>query len=233
MDGEENTLATARGAAAAALAGNLADPAARASRIAQAGAMFGPVSILVYNAADNSRTPPSAMTLAERSYLLEPNLQAAIDLVQAALPAMAARGFGRMLNILSETIHPPDIPYPSPAVHVHVHGTAVYGASKRALVRYNQGLAAELHGGCITANCLEPCRIAWRDGGDQVARQAMAHSPDWVEPLEVLAVAAFHLASSPIRGFCCTSRELLFPAQRPFMARDGHSLIGDAFTLLG
>jgi len=146
------------------------------------------------------------------------------------LPGMRERGWGRVLNISSETARQPAIPYPGPAKLVHA--LVLYGASKAALDRYSLGLAAELHGSGIQVNALAPYRIARSESAEAVARQAALAHPDWVEPLEMMAEAAYLLITGPLTGLVVKSREVLQMGQAPLHALDGRSVIGDAMTLV-
>jgi len=219
------------GGRAAYFIADLADEQARAGLVAQAAAQLGPVDILVNNAATiTAYAPPGKIDLAARRGMFEVNFQAPVDLIQQALPGMRARNWGRVLNISSETVNQPPIPYPGPARFVHA--LALYGASKAALDRYTLGLAAELHGSGIHVNALAPYKIARSESAEAVARQAAAAHPDWVEPVEMMAEAAYLLIAGSLTGLVVKSREVLQQAQAPLHALDGRTVIGDATTLV-
>ena len=219
------------GGRAATVEADLADPAARADLVARAAAAFGPIDILVNNAATiTAYAPPSKIDLPARQAMFEVNLQAPIDLIQQALPAMRAQGWGRIVNITSETANQPPIPYAGPAKFIHA--LTLYGASKAALDRYTTGLAAELHGTGIHANALAPYRIALSESAEAVARQMAKANPDWVESLEMMAEAAYVLIAGRYTGLVVKSREVLQLAQQPLHALDGKTVIGDALSLV-
>ncbi|HEY1129571.1 MAG TPA: SDR family oxidoreductase, partial [Roseateles sp.] len=223
-------LVRAAGGRAAAVAADLADAGARASLLGEAARPFGPVTVLVNNAAANpAYAPPSRIDLAARQAGFEINFHAPVDLCQQALPAMKAAGWGRIVNLSSEMAQQPPIPYPGPAKLVH--GLAVYGAAKAALERYTLGLAAELHGSGITANALLPVKIALSESAEAVARQVGATNPHWVEPLEMMAEAAWLLVAGRYNGLVTNSRTMLQLAQSPLHALDGRTVIGDALSL--
>ncbi|MEI9982083.1 MAG: SDR family NAD(P)-dependent oxidoreductase [Aliidongia sp.] len=218
------------GGRAAWVEADLADPAARADLIARAAACFGPIDILVNNAAAiTAYAPPSKIDLAARQALFEINLQAPIDLIQQALPTMHAQGWGRILNITSEIVHQPPIPYPGPAKFIHA--LALYAASKAALDRFTTGLAAELHGTGIHANALAPYRIARSESAEAVAQQMAQTHPDWIESVEMMAEAAFLLIAGRFTGLVAKSRDVLQMTQQPLHALDGKTVLGDALTL--
>ncbi len=143
---------------------------------------------------------------------------------------MRARGWGRIVNLSSDTTRQPPIPYPGPARFVNA--LALYGASKAALDRYTTALAAELHGSGIHVNALLPYKIARSESAEDIARQTFAAHPDWIESVELMAEAALLLITGRYSGEIAVSRELLARAQQPLHALDGVTLIGDARTLV-
>ena len=233
VDGLRQTVALIEeaGGRAVAVDANLADPTARADLVARATAALGPVDIVINNAAAiPAYAPPSKIDLKARQAMFEINLQAPIDLAQQAIPAMRAQGWGRIVNITSETATQAPIPYVGPPKFIHA--LALYGASKAALDRYTTGLAAELHGTGIHANALAPYRIALSESAEGVARQMGATHPDWVESLEMMAEAAYLLVAGRFTGLVVKSRELLQLAQQPLHSLDGKTVLGDALTLV-
>ena len=232
-DGLQETCAriAKAGGRAASLVADLSDEGERGQLLARAGAHFGAIDILVNNAAGiPAYAPPSKIDLAARRATFELNFQAPVDLIQQALPAMRERGWGRIVNLSSEMVQQPPIPYP--AGGKIVHALALYGASKAALERYTVALAAELQGSGIHANALAPTKIAHTESADAIARQTAVAHPDWVEPVEMMAEAAWLLVTGPYTGLCTHSRALLQMAQQPLHALDGRSVIGDATTLI-
>lgn len=192
---------------------------------------WGAIHILVNNAAAiTAYAPPSRMDAVARHGMFEVNFHAPVDLTQLALPGMRDAGWGRILNISSETARQPPVPYPGPAKLVHA--LAVYGASKAALDRYTLGIAAELHGTGIHANALSPYKIARTESAELVARQMVASHPDWVEPVEMMAEAALGLIAGKATGVVTNSRDWLHRSQTPVRALDGKTVMGDALTLV-
>jgi NAD(P)-dependent dehydrogenase (short-subunit alcohol dehydrogenase family) len=92
----EGTLAEieAAGGRAATVIANLASEEERGDLVARAEEAFGPLDILVNNAAMGVWALPSESKLADRRRMLEVNLHAPVDLAQQALPGMRARGLG-------------------------------------------------------------------------------------------------------------------------------------------
>ncbi|SNT09007.1 short chain dehydrogenase [Sphingomonas laterariae] len=209
---------------------DLTDAAARADLVAQAGAAFGPVTILVNNAASaGAFAPLSKIDLAARRNAFEVNVHAPVDLIQAALPAMREAGWGRILNITSETVSQPPAPYVTPAKFIH--GLAAYGASKAALDRLTTGLAAELHGSGIHVNAVKPYKICASENALALAHATMPRHPDWIEGVEMMAEASAILIAASLTGIIASSREVLMMTQSPLHALDGRQVIGDAHTI--
>ncbi len=92
----------AAGARAEWVGADLADRAALASAAGQAAGCFGPPDILVNCAGVNLRPPLGELTLADWDLTMAVNLTAPFLLGQEFGPGMAARGFGRIINITSQ-----------------------------------------------------------------------------------------------------------------------------------
>jgi NAD(P)-dependent dehydrogenase (short-subunit alcohol dehydrogenase family) len=228
----ENVAALrATGARAFSLTADLGDSAARADLLERATAVAGgPIDILLNNAATiGAYAPPGRIDLAARQQLFAVNVDAPLDLIQQALPAMRAAGWGRIVNLSSDTTVTPPLPYPGPAKFVHA--LTAYGASKAALERYSSGLAAELHGSGITVNALKPYRIVDSESAAAVVAQMAATHPDWIEPVALMAEAAYQLIVRGLNGEITVSRALLARLQAPVHALDGETRIGDAQVL--
>lgn len=126
--------------------------------------VFGPIEVLVNNAARTAFIPFDDLAAAgDRVWrdLLELNLLAPVALVRTVFPGMQRRNFGRVLNIASTSALEPE-------------GSCLpYAVSKAALVAYTQGLAAVAPSG-VTVNALAPgwMDTAWapRQGGERPGR---------------------------------------------------------------
>ncbi len=216
----------AGGARAAAVVADLRDETARADLIERASAPFGPIDILVNNAAMSVMKRPSQTTSEERRRMHEVNLNAPIDLAQQAIPSMRARGGGWILNISSATAKQPPLPYRDSKEAALV--IAAYGATKAALDRYTEGLAHELAADEIFVNALAPVAIVLTQGAESV-RDIARKSPDMAEPIEMMAEAALELCTGRHVGEVVFSRDLLHRVGRPVRSLDGRTLLGDAF----
>jgi NAD(P)-dependent dehydrogenase (short-subunit alcohol dehydrogenase family) len=216
------------GGRAAAIACNLADPEARANLVAEASTHFGPLDILVNNAARNSMLVPSEITSAQRNAMFDLNVNVPVELIQQSLPAMREKGAGWVLNISSRTAMQEPPPYPDSKMANFIIGA--YGASKAALDRYTEALAHELVEDGIFINAMAPSNIVMTPGASYV-RDIALRRPDMVEPVEMMAEAALELCSQRHVGQVVFSRDILHAVARPLRSLDGKRVIGDAFTL--
>jgi NAD(P)-dependent dehydrogenase (short-subunit alcohol dehydrogenase family) len=169
------------------------------------------------------------MSLADRRMMFELNVHAPVDLAQQSLPSMRERSWGRILNILSDSIRQAPIPYSGP--EKFNHDIAVYGASKAALERYTKGLAAEMHGTGILVNGVYPHKVCVTEENSEAALAALRAHPELAEGVEMMAEAAMLLIAGPLTGISLSSRQLLQAFQQPLHALDGTTVIGDANTI--
>jgi NAD(P)-dependent dehydrogenase (short-subunit alcohol dehydrogenase family) len=214
------------GGKAAGVAADLSDPGARRDLLERASQPFGPIDVLVNNAAAAHMKLPSEATTAERASMFELNLQAPVDLAQQAIPSMKARGGGWILNITSASSRQPGVPYRDSKRNAWIIGP--YGATKAALDRYTVALAHELAEHGVFVNAVAPVAIVLTEGADYV-RDIARRNPDMLEPVETMAEAALELCTGRHVGRVCSSRELLHAVGRPVRSLDGRQVLGDAF----
>ncbi len=151
--------------------GNMREPDTTAALMEEV-AGWGAIDILVNNAGIQHTAPLADMPRDKWEAILSVNLSAAFYTMQAAMPAMAARGFGRVVNIAS------------------VHGLvaskdkAPYVAAKFGLVGLSRVAALEYAdkgskaSGGVTVNCIAP---GWTETAiiePQVASRAAHHGGD-------------------------------------------------------
>ena len=162
--------------------------------VEEANAAFGPVDILVNNAALNYYIPivdyPASRWM--RSFAV--NVHGPFMMSKAVLPSMIERKTGAIINISSgAAIGPGRGPYPG----ARVTGGTMYGASKAALERMTQGLAQEVYEHGITVACFSPSQVVPTPG------TVFHHLVDGLddpkgEPPLMMARAALLLASEPL-----------------------------------
>jgi len=216
----------AGGRAATAVA-DLLDEEARSDLVARAEEAFGPLDILVNNAALGTWAMPSQTTLADRRKMIEVNLHASVDLAQQVLPGMRARGCGWVLSIGSDSHRQPPVPYRDTQDAAHI--ITAYGATKAALDRYMTGLAHEVASDGVFVNVLAPVSIVLTQETARFVGHIAKNNPDMTEPVEVMVEAALELCSGRHVGQVLLSRELLHRTARPVRSLDGRDVIGDAF----
>jgi NAD(P)-dependent dehydrogenase (short-subunit alcohol dehydrogenase family) len=152
-------------AGAAAFAADFSRPGAGAMLAREVVATFGHVDILVLNASVEIPQPFEAIGDAEFDTQVAVNLRATLDLLQALVPAMAARGWGRVLTIgsVQET-------WPLPSM-------LVYAGSKSMQHTWGLALARQYGAHGVTVNNLAPGAIETARNraqlADPVARQAL------------------------------------------------------------
>lgn len=215
----------AAGGRAAAVVGELADEAARADLIERSGEAFGPIDVLVNNAAGARMRLPSESTAEERRFMFELNVNAPVDLAQQALLGMRERGCGWILNLTGGASRQSPVPYRDTRESALIVGP--YGATKAALERYTEALAHEVAPDGIFVNALAPIAIVLTQSADYV-RDIARRNPDMVEPVETMAEAALELCTGRHVGQIAFSRELLHAVARPVRSLDAKSILGDA-----
>jgi NAD(P)-dependent dehydrogenase (short-subunit alcohol dehydrogenase family) len=97
-----DTLTAAGGSGVAWVAADLADRNEVARAASAAEAAFGPVDILVNCAGINVRPPLAELSAADWDLTIAVNLTAPFLLGQRFGPLMAARGWGRIINVTSQ-----------------------------------------------------------------------------------------------------------------------------------
>lgn len=160
---ETVSLIEAAGGKAIALAADLEDPGERDVLVDRAVEMAGGLDILVNNAgfADYGRVEDLTLDTFDRT--LDHYLRVPFRLSQAAIPHMRRAGAGWIVNIGSITALPPLRPY---ADYAKAGGDAIYAATKAALHRFTQGLAAELVESNIAVNAVGPSTAIRTPGGE-------------------------------------------------------------------
>ncbi|GAA0774249.1 SDR family oxidoreductase [Roseibium denhamense] len=129
--------------------GDLRDPDAIA-KLMHAVEAWGPLDILVNNAGIQHTASFEDMPAATWDAIIAVNLSSAFHTMQKALPAMAARGFGRVVNIAS--VHGLVASINKGPYVAAKHG--LVGLSKVAALEY--ATAGSKHSGGVTINCVCP-----------------------------------------------------------------------------
>lgn len=196
------------GGEVAMIAADLTDEVDRARIVPEAvAALGGPIEVLVNNAAAAMYAPLESFPLKRRRILFEVNVEAPLDLAQAALPAMVAAGEGWIVNVSSGTARHWD----GPPFELGAQGStiAMYGASKAALNRVTNGLAAEVFGTGVRVNSIEPRAAVMSEGAKALVGATIR--PDQIESMEEMVEATIALCDCPAEytGRIAVSLDLL------------------------
>ena len=134
----------ADGISADSLAADLCDVEALRRAAAQAQAQLGGIDILVNAAGVNLRQPFAEVTPQAWQTQIALHLSAPFFLTQALAPGMAARGWGRIINIASlQSVRA----FPN---------SAPYGAGKGGVVQLTRAIAQEWSAKGVTCNAIGP-----------------------------------------------------------------------------
>lgn len=137
----------AAGGQAITVKADMANPSEITAMFAQIRAELGEVEILVNNAAVETRIPSIDFPVEEYDRIMDTNLKACFLCCQQALPAMKAKGWGRIINISSvHEIKPTGFCTP-------------YSMSKGGLFMMTRELALEFSQFGITINNIAPGAI--------------------------------------------------------------------------
>lgn len=145
--GAEEVAAEIRAAGGRALAyqADVSDPEGVAEMARAGREAFGPITLVVNNAGREERlAPPQALTWDDYQRMIDLNLRAIHNTLQATHADMVAAHWGRIVNIGSVAL---SRPFP---------GSAAYVAGKGAMLGVTRGLAVELGKDGITVNMIAP-----------------------------------------------------------------------------
>jgi short-subunit dehydrogenase len=127
-----------------AIPADVTDPSQRTAALDRARTHFGPIDVLVNNAAWASFTSVQRMPPEHYERMVALNLSTPIALIQAVLPAMLERGSGQIINVASVV------------AYQALPRMAVYSATKAALVSLSTALRMELHGTGVDVLVVSP-----------------------------------------------------------------------------
>lgn len=198
VSGPEEAVPTAAAVAdlgrrAIALAVDVADPAAVDAAVATCTAELGAPDVLVNNAGIvNNIARIADMAPDAWQHELQVNLSGMFHTVRATVPGMAARGWGRVINLSSIAALTPGL------------GQPAYAASKSGVIGFTKAVAQEFGPGGVTANAILPGLIATplvRSMPEHLRDRLVARTPvgRLGEPSDIGALAAF--LASPAAGF--------------------------------
>ena len=229
----EKTVADIRAAGGVAhpVAVNLANPAECQRLIRETPDLYGPVDLLVNNAALTYFIPVKDFPLNRWLRSWEVNFHAPFILSQTALEQMIPRQTGGIINISSgAAVGPGRGPYPADD---RLAGGVCYGAEKAALERFTQGLASEVYQYGIAVSCVAPSLVVPTPGTVYHNLVSGMDDPQG-EPPQLMADAALLLATEPldtVTGRVTYSQPLLQEFGRLTQARGrGATLPGTGYS---
>ncbi len=204
------------GGAVAVITADLADPDDRARIVPEATrALAGPIDILVNNAAAAIYQPLVDFPLRRRRLTFEVNVHAPFDLAQAVVPSMVEQGEGWVVNVSSATAHLWQPPFRLGSLG---STTGVYGASKAALNRLTNALAAELATSGVRINTVEPRAAVMSEGAEVLTGGSL--QLDQIETMEEMVEAVAALCDCPPERTGRTDVSLDLIAELGLVVRD-------------
>jgi NAD(P)-dependent dehydrogenase (short-subunit alcohol dehydrogenase family) len=166
------------------LPANLLEPASVDAAVGKAIDRFKRVDVLC-NLAGGFRMGEVHETSDETwNFLLDLNARTVLNTARAVVPRMLAAGGGKIINIAAY------------AAQKGTAGMGAYAASKSAVIRLTESMAAELREKNINVNCVLPTII---DTPENRAAMPQADAGRWVAPQDLASVIVF-LASDGARA---------------------------------
>jgi citronellol/citronellal dehydrogenase len=156
--------------------------------VADATLAYGPIDILVNNAAVTFFIPIETFPAKRFDLMMEVQVWAALHLSQLVLPSMQAKQSGAIVSISSGAAIHPVKPYEG----VRPGGT-VYGMCKAAIERFSTGLASEVYADNISVNAISPGLVA--TPGVAVHGLITEANKHRVSPVEHIAEAVYQIVS--------------------------------------
>ncbi|MBZ5588569.1 MAG: SDR family NAD(P)-dependent oxidoreductase [Acidobacteriia bacterium] len=153
--------------------------------VAQTVELFGRVDVMVNTVGGfRAGTPVHQSPLETWDFLLGLNLRTSLVAAKAVIPVMLRQGNGKIVMVAAR------------AAWAGGANMAAYSASKAAVMRLTESLAAELKASGINVNCVAPGTL---DTAANRQDQPAADHSKWVAPEAVADVILF-LASDAARG---------------------------------
>ncbi len=162
--------------------------------VAEAHKAYGPVDILINNAAVSYFLPVKELATRQWDTSWGVGPRAMFILCREVLPDMIKRRSGAIVNISSvAAIGPGRGPYKT----APARGGSLYGAEKAAIERFSQGLAEEVYQDGITVAGLAPSQVVPTPGTVYFKMVSGMDDPRG-EPTSMMAKASLLLVSEPL-----------------------------------
>ncbi|HNM78308.1 MAG TPA: SDR family NAD(P)-dependent oxidoreductase [Tepidiformaceae bacterium] len=206
----EHTVQTIKdaGGDATAITADISDYDQCVRAVEQARATYGPIDVLVNNAALTYFIPIKDYPVSKWHRSIGVNFHAPFYFSQLVLQDMLPRKAGSIVNISSgAAIGPGRGPYKGD----FGRGGTLYGAEKAALERFTQGLASEVYEDGISVTCVSPSQVVPTPGTVHHHLVTGMDDPRGEHP-ELMAKSALLLATEPldkVTGRVTYSQEIL------------------------
>ena len=199
LDSVAEALAEQTGAEVHAVTGDLSDPAAVSSAVAEVRRRFGRIDVLVNNAGGDigvagtlspgggkpAQNDCLGISVEDIRAVIDRNLLTCILACREVAPAMIERRWGRIVNVGSTGAHRGRAP------------GAIYGAAKAGMTHYSRCLADQLRPANVTVNViapggtLTPRFLATRQADPQLLSAGADTLDRYGQPIEVARAVAF------------------------------------------
>jgi NAD(P)-dependent dehydrogenase (short-subunit alcohol dehydrogenase family) len=171
--------------------------------------IYGPIDVLVNNAALAVFMPVQEMPLASWEQTFQIIVHSSFMLSKLVLPNMVSRKHGAIVNVSSSgAVGPGRAPYLAKPI---LAGTSGYGAAKAALERFTQGLAQEIADDGIAVTAVGPSLTVPTSGAVFHGGMRYVGDENGEQP-EVMGQAVLLLATEPakeVNGRVTYSQQIL------------------------
>ncbi len=183
----------ASGGKALAVQADVSSPDDCAGIVAEARKAFGPIDILVNNAAVTQYMPVQDFPINRWIRYFAVMVHGSFMLSQMVLPDMIQRRGGAIVNLTSMgAIGPGRGPYTTTG-----DGGTMYGTAKAAIERFSQGLAEEVYQHGISVTAISPS-VGVATPGTVYFKLVSGPDDPEAEPAELMAKAVLLLATEPV-----------------------------------
>ena len=167
---------------------NLAFANERENLFEESRSTFGPIDILVNNAAVTYFIPTKDFPDKRARLMFEVQVIGPMHLCQMVVPDMTSQGRGHMVYISSHAALHPQNPSAGGG------GGTVYGMCKAAMERFTTGFAAEVYHQNIAVNAISPGLVA--TPGTQLHGLVNEESKSRESPIQAISEATYFLVNS-------------------------------------
>lgn len=178
----------AAGGEAHAVKCDIGNPADRARLIAESVDTYGPVDILVNNAAVTYFIPIAEFPEKRERLMFEVQVFGPVELSQQVYPGMKEKGRGHIIYISSGAAIHPRQPYQPGG------GGTVYGMCKAAMERFSTGFASEVFQDNVAVNAISPGLVP--TPGTVLHKLVNEQNKDRQSPVEAIAEAVCFISRS-------------------------------------